>query len=295
MIGLRLSSPAMSPRHSVAFLLLVSFLPGCLRIRPESLVPPGASSARDRGSEFLDGRPKSLVVLGDSTSLVWPALLQEMLDRHAEKAGVYRVLNASLQDARAAEWTAQDAAGPTRAMAEDFFGPRARLRERAPAPTIALCQVSLAGIGDERGPVKSEHDMLGAELGAGALEKLALELRELGIQRVVFATPLYEEGAEPENGLVRVALARLLDRGHPFVVVGPDLWDSSRRYFPDGYDGSRVRPNEFGMKLLAEEWYRWLAGPEAREDVVQALYAKDYEVERLERAYLAGRARDPRP
>ena len=45
-----------------------------------------------------------------------------------------------------------------------------------------------------------------------------------------------------------------------------------------------MHPNEFGTKLVAEEWYRWLAGPEARESVVEGLYARDYDVDALEAA-----------
>ncbi len=262
-------------------------LASCLRVRPESFVPAGEHRAADERGDFLDGRPRSFLVLGDETSLVWPRLLQDMLDAHAKTPGLYRVFNASVVGARAARWTGRD--DPALAeLGARFFGQRPR--GSAPAPTVALCQVTLAGIGDERGPVKSEHDMLGAEMGADVLERLVLELERLGVERVLFSTPLYREGSEPEGGLEHVAHERLLARDHESVRAGPDLWTPSFRYFPDGYEEDRVRPNEFGMKLMAEEWYRRLAGPEARESVVQALYARDYDIEALERAALEGAA-----
>jgi hypothetical protein len=282
---------ALRPRLVLLFPALVSA--GCLSVRPGSLVPPRASSQREARSEFLDGRARSFVVVGDASSLVWPQMLQEMLDAHAK--GVYRVLNGSEPEAGIGAWLRDEDGAALAALAMDFFGPEARLRRRPPAPTVALCQVSLAGVGDERGPVKSEHDMLGAELGAQALEQLALRLKGLGVERIVFATPLFQEQREPEAGLERVALERLLARGHAVIETGPDLHSASRRYYPETHEQDRATPNEFGIKLMAEEWYRWIAGPEAREEVVQALYAKDYDVERIQREHSEWRGREPRP
>lgn len=269
----------MTPR---SFLALIPLVAGC-HARPESLVPSSVGQAKPT-SDHLRGAPESFVVLGDSTSFVWPALLQDLLDAHAEKRGLYRVHNAAVPEVGIAAWTNQEPRRPLEALANDLRSLRAAAGTGAAPPGTALCLVSLRGLGDAGGPVKSENDMVGAEMGADALERLALELHQLGIRRVVFATPLYAAGAGPEMGLEHVAIERLLARGHDFVSAGPDVFRASRRYFPDAYEPDRVHPNEFGTKLVAEEWYRWLAGPEARESVVEGLYARDYDVDALEAA-----------
>ncbi len=270
----------------------------CISVEPSSLIPVrGGPPHQER--PLLDGSAKSLVVLGDSTSLVWPSMLQDMLDWHSGKRGFVRVCDAAAAGAWIGHWTAEagsaERARTFDALAEDWFGPEAPPRGAAPAPEIALVQVSLQGLCDRRGPVKAEHDMVGAEMGADALEALALDLIGLGVEHVFFATNVYKRTTEPEVGLERVALQRLLARGHDGVAAGPDVWTPTRDYWPDAYADDGVHPNEFGLKLIAEEWYRFLAGPEAQEEVVQELYATDYDVVALERAALERRERRPSP
>lgn len=262
-----------------SLLATLALTSGC-HVRPESLLPSEVAHATQR-SEHLTGARSSFVVLGDVRSFVWPALLQEMLDRHAGTQDTYRVMNASAPTAGVAAWT-ESGSESLRARLEREIH---HLPGKA-GPSTALCLVSLGGIGDERGPVKSEHDMVGAEMGANALERLALELHQSGIERVVFATPVYSESGGAELSLEHVAIERVLARGHSFIEAGPDLFRASKRYYPDAYLEGGEEPNEFGQKLLAEEWYRWLAGPEAREEVVQELYATDFDVEGLRAAFL---------
>lgn len=247
-----------------SLLATLALTTGC-HVRPESFLPAGAS-AHPAGSDKLTGTPASFVVFGDARSFVWPALLQEMLDTHAQ-GDLYEVANASVAEADARST-------PTHVPVADL-----------PEPRAALCLVSLAGVGDEQGPVKGEHDMVGAEMGADALERLALELHAAGFARVVFATPVFTASAGPGLALEHLAIERLLARGHAFIEAGPDVLRASKRYYPDAYLPGGEEPNEFGQKLLAEEWYRWLAGPDAREEVVQALYATDFDVDGLRAAH----------
>jgi len=272
------------PLRRLAVLVLLALSSSCLRVRPESLVPSGSARHAPPESEFLTGAPASLVVFGEAQSFVWPTMLQDLLDTHAQVGGIYTVINASTT-AGAEQWSAPEGL-------EQFVAAATRQRG-APAPRIALCQVSLRGIGDERGPVKTEHDMLGAESGADALERLARSLHALGVEHVLFATSPYREGADPELSLERVALERLLARGLDFVGPGPDLYGPTRRYFPDAYASVDGGLNEFGIKLLGEEWYRFLAGPEAREEVVEALYARDYDVDVIEASHAVRRGLGP--
>jgi len=269
-------------------ILSLALLLGACRVAPESLVPHDVAARPPLESEHLHGTPQSFVVLGGARSFAWPALLQELLDDHANRNGLYRVLNASTEADGIGAWSADAEGGPLAVLVREYLAPG------KPLPRTALCMVSLRGLFDERGPVKTENDMVGAEMGADALERLARALHAAGIERVAFATPLYAEGSEPELGLERIAIERLLARGLPFVEAGPDVFGASRPYFPDAYEADRRHPNEFGVKLVAEEWYRWLAGPEAREAVVEALYAEDFDVEAIEAAH-AERLDLPRP
>ena len=272
-------------------LFALLFLAPACHVRPESLVPESALEPSARTSEYLTGRGGSFVVLGDASTFVWPALLQQLLDAHARRPGLYHVLNAAAEDGDIASWTpalknqAQKSSS-FQALLSDYLSAHARLLDGAPAPRVALCLVSLRGLGDADGPVKSANDMLGAEMGADALERLARALHERGVEHVVFGTPLYAPSEGPELGLEHVAIERLLARGLDFVQAGPDLFSASRRFFPDAYEADGLHPNEFGMKLMAEEWYRWLAAPEAHEEVVEALYAQDFDVQAIESAYV---------
>jgi hypothetical protein len=264
-----------------SLLATLALTSGC-HVRPESLLPAELTHATLR-SEHLTGAPSAFVVLGDVRSFVWPSMLQEMLDCHAGKQDTYHVVNASAPATGVAAWTSSDNDSPLARLEREVGG-----KSRS-SPKTALCLVSLGGIGDERGPVKSEHDMVGAEMGANALERLALELHQAGIERVVFATPVYTKSGGDELSLEHVAIERVLARGHAFLEAGPDVFRASKHYYPDAYLEGGEEPNEFGQKLLAEEWYRWLAGPEAREEVVQELYATDFDVDGLREAFLRSR------
>lgn len=256
------------------------------------VLPAALAVGADR-PRVLDGREQSIVVVGYSTSYAWPDMLQEMLDDHAGGRRVYHVLNAVVGGAPVAHWVAEPGTREYErtigAMTRDFFGPDARLRGDAPAPTIAICQQSLQLTRDDRGPVKARHDMVGAEMGADALEVMALRLRDLGLDQVWIAMHIYKEPVEPEVGLERVALERLLKRGHDFIVEGPDLWRVTKDCFPGCFIEDRLHPNEEGMKLMAEHWYRALAGADVREDVIARMRARSYDTDAMMRRYLAWR------
>ena len=71
------------------------------------------------------------------------------------------------------------------------------------------------------------------------------------------------------------------------------MWKATREYWPDGYDAAGANLNEFGIKVVAEAWYRALAGSEADEEVIQELYAKDYDVAALAREARARERANP--
>jgi len=250
-------------------------------------------SGNGAGESLLDGVETSFVIVGDSTSYAWPQMLQEMLDQHTGGERRHHVLNAVVGGSPVSRWIADpesdDYDDTFGAMLRDFFGPEARLRGHAPQPTVALCQQSLQLIGTRRGPIASADDAEGIGIGADALEKLAVRLRERGIERVYIATDIYQEPAEPEVGNERLALSALLDRGHDFVFEGPDLWTPTRDAHLDAYTEDGIHPGQLGMKIMAEHWYRTVAGAGARQEVVDRLHATDHDIETLMTDYLNGR------
>jgi hypothetical protein len=238
------------------------------------------AAAAQIAGDILDGRPRSLVVVGSDTSFVWPTMLQDMLDDHAGGERLYHVHNAAAAGAPLQAWIDDDApdglSRPFDAMTRDYFGDDARLRAVAPEPSVALCQVSLEGVRTPRGPVGAADDEVGIRMGANALETLAASLHDAGVARVLLATRIHTPGAEPEAGNERLALRELVERALPYVDQGPDVWSLTIARFPDVYDADRVHPNDLGMKLIAEAWYRTLAGDHASQAVIDRMHARDY-------------------
>jgi len=263
--------------------------------RPARKLAPAARPA------YLDGREKSFVIVGYSTSYAWPEMLQSMLDEHARGAAgggdggegdgdrVYHVLNAVIGGSPVERWIGEPGSrdyDPTvGAMLRDFFGPEPRLRGDAPEPTVALCQQSLQFTRTRRGPIASLDDKAGLRIGTDALEKLALRLHDHGITHVVIGMHIYKQPVEPEVGNERFALESLLGRGYPFIFEGPDVWSATLARFPEAFDEDGIHPNELGMKIMAEGWYRVLAGGDARQDVIDRMNAKAWDVRAMMDAY----------
>lgn len=246
----------------------------------------------------LDGQEKSIVVVGYSTSYVWPKMLQDMLDEHSNGERKYHVLNAVIGGAPVAHWSADFGTKEYKrtmdAMTRDFFGPDARIRGDAPDPaqggSIVIAQQSLQLTRDDRGPVKTQYDMVGAEMGADELEKMSLRLRGLGVDRVYISMHIYKEPVEPEVGNEGIALNRLLSRGLGFVSPGPDIWSVTKACYPGCFIEDKLHPNDLGYKIMAEQWYRTLAGSEVNEEVISNIRKRDYgDWRKIMEEYLAWR------
>ena len=257
------------------------------------------ATADAEAGPLLDGSEKSLVVVGYSTSYVWPAMLQDMLDEHAGGERVYHVLNAVIGGSPVGRWIAAPESEDYRetygTMLRDFFGPDARLRGDLPAPTVAIIQQSLQRTPTPEtrlGPVHDIDDPEGIRIGADALEKLAGQLHDDGIERSYFGMHIYKEGYEPEIGNERFALASLMERGHPFVFTGPDVWSPTIREHPEAFTEDRLHPNERGMRIMAEEWYRALAGADTRQEIIDAMHAREYDIDAMMQEYFAWRRED---
>ena len=259
---------------------------------PDGAAPETAAEA----PPLLGGSEKSIVLVGYSTSYAWPAMLQEMLDEHAGGERVYHVLNAVVGGSPVGRWIAppdsEDYQATYGAMAGDFFGPDARLRGDLPAPTVAMLQQSLQRTptpATRLGPVVTVDDKHGIDIGADALEKLAMQLRDDGIERVYIAMHIYKEGYEPEVGNERFALDALLRRGHDFIFEGPDVWSPTIREHPEAFADDGLHPSERGAKIMAGAWYRALAGDQAGEEIIGAMEARSYDIDAMMGEYLAWR------
>ena len=122
-----------------------------------------------------------------------------------------------------------------------------------------------------------------------------MQLRDDGIERVYIGMHIYKEGFEPEVGNERFALEALLQRGDDFIFEGPDVWSLTIDEHPEAFSEDRLHPNERGGKIMAEAWYRTLAGDSARQEIIDAMHAKSYALDKMTQEYLAWRRGDGGP
>ena len=62
-------------------------------------------------------------------------------------------------------------------------------------------------------------------------------------------------------------MVALLKQKKPFIRSGPELWEPTKKIYPDGFAGDLVHPNEKGARVMAVGWYRALAGESAKEEI----------------------------
>jgi len=102
---------------------------------------------------------------------------------------------------------------------------------------------------------------------------------------------IYKKPVEPEVGNERIALREALNEGHAWLYPGPDVWAITRDRYPECFEEDGLHPNETGMKIMAEYWYRTLAGPEVRPKIIDHLYSRSYDINPMMRAYIQKRRR----
>lgn len=238
-----------------------------------------AEKAQEQASA-LDDQSKSFVVVGYSTSFIWPHMLQSMLDEHAAESGVYHVLNAVVGGSPVVRWLKGDERYERTygKMLKDYFSDDGKRRGDRPKPTVALLQQSLQGVfegrgGGIRGP--DDHDRI--KKGADAFQKLAEQLHEDGIQVVYIATHIYKVSMEPSIENEKYALEALLKRSIHYIRTGPELWMPTKAVHPSGFSAvDKVHPSVKGARIMAEGWYRALAGDTAKQEVVDSMYKNPF-------------------
>lgn len=251
-----------------------------------------AASLSPSDLSILNGQEQSFLIVGGSTSIVWPSMLQDMLDEHCGTGRVYHVLNGSVPDASVASWIAEPGTpahdSTVGALERDFLAEAARLLAGAPRPVVALCQQTLRDTRFEQGPVRDMYDIKGIMIGADSFHRLGATLKNEGIERVYLATQVFQPGAEPQVGNERLALAELLSRHVGYLQQGPDVWSATVESYPTAY-ADQANLNEEGCKIVAEAWYRVLAGSHARVDVIERMRRRSYDVDAITRRFLSYR------
>ncbi len=238
------------------------------------------AEAGQNPAPMLDGQTKSFVVVGYSTSFQWPDMLQFMLDQHVGKPGVYHVLNAAAGGAPVAFWTeGSDHFERTYAkMVRDYLSDEAERRGDRPRPTVALCQQSLQGtFGNFREGIRGADDRERIEKGADALQTLAEKLHRDGIETAYISTHIYKVSMEPAIEHEKYALEALLNREIAWVHRGPNLWSPTKAAYPEGFSPvDKVHPSFLGAQIMAEGWYRALAGDGAKLEVIKAMHQNPF-------------------
>jgi hypothetical protein len=230
-------------RRATGLLCLVLLCAGASAKAPPSRLP------------ILDGESKLLLINGYSTSFHWPEILQRKLERHAGGAGPIAVVPVTLGKSPIARWIDVETGKPRE--------PWARLRQalagKGDRPAIVLAQQSLQWVfGERREGIRDEQDADRIAQGADALQTYAERLLADGADLVFIATHIYKRPMEPAIGNERLALAQLMERRLPGVYAGPDVWEPTRRHFPEAFAEDKVHPNTLGAEILAQAWFEAL-------------------------------------
>jgi len=219
-----------------------------------------ASAAEEKSApgttlRLFDGKAKTFVVNGYSTSFHWPKILQRKLDRHFGKR-VIEVRSATKGGTPIAKWIDVASGEPKEAWLKIV---RPALKRSGDAPVIVLAQQSLQwALGDRRAGIRNAQDTERIRRGADALEKYARLMTKDGADLVVIAMHIYKKPMEPEIGNERLALAALMKRKVPGVVAGPDVWTPTSKLWPQAFARDKVHPNQMGAEVMAQCWFETL-------------------------------------
>lgn len=235
------------------------------------------SLAGDAGElRLFDGRPKTFVVNGYSTSFRWPDVLQRKLDRYTGKPGQLKVVKATKAGTPIAKWLDLKRGNPSDAWEKVV---RPAFQSHGDSPTVALAQQSLQWVfGSRTEGIRSRADTERIKKAADVMQDYAGLLKQEGADLVFLSTHIYKKPMEPEIGNERYALNELMRRNIDAVHRGPDVWSPTRPMHPEVFAEDGVHPSQAGAKILAQLWFERLleyAGrdvPEwSRKEMIEAL------------------------
>lgn len=206
--------------------------------------------------EIFDGKQKTIIVNGYSTSFKWPEFLQKKLDRLTGHKGLIAVVPATKGGTPIAKWIDVDTGKPLQPWLKNL---RPKLQQAKDTPTIVLAQQSLQWVfGNRTKGITDKNDKARINKGADVLEEYAKLLHADGADLVVIAMHIYKKPMEPQIGNERLALAELMKRKIPYVIAGPDVWTPTKQRYPQAFAQDKVHPNNLGAEIMAQKWFETL-------------------------------------
>ncbi len=206
---------------------------------------------------IFDGKKKTIIVNGYSTSFHWPKVLQKKLDLYHGGRRIIEVKSATRGGTPIAGWIDVETGEPRKAWLERL---RPMIEEASDkGEVIVLCQQSLQwAFGERRVGIDGPDDKQRIKQGADVLEKYVRLLREDGADAVFVAMHIYKKPMEPQIGNERLALHALMDREVGSVYPGPDVWTPTKKMYPQAFAKDKLHPNETGAEIMAQQWFEAL-------------------------------------
>ncbi|UCG59076.1 MAG: SGNH/GDSL hydrolase family protein [Phycisphaerales bacterium] len=207
-------------------------------------------------ARIFDGKEKTVIVNGYSTSYKWPSLLQKKLDRFTDGKRLMSVVSATRGGTPIAKWIDVKTGQPRDAWVKVL---KPKLKQAEDTPTIVLAQQSLQWVFGERTTgIADKNDVGRIKQGADAIAKYAKLLRADGADLVFIAMHIYKKPMEPQIGNERLALAELIKRKIPNVIAGPDVWTHTKQRYPQAFAQDKLHPNNLGAEIMAQKWFETL-------------------------------------
>jgi len=234
--------------------------------------------------QMFDGKAKTLVVNGYSTSFRWPDMLQRKLDRYFDGRRVLTVRKATKGGTPIARWIDVETGEPRKPWLDIV---RPALKRESDEPVVVLAQQSLQwAFGDRRAGIRDRDDAERIRRGADVLARYVGLLLRDGADHVFVAMHIYKHPMEPEIGNERLALDELMRREVPSLSSGPDVWTATKELYPWGFAPDTVHPNLIGAEVMAQLWFESLLAHDGIE-------VPDWSRQEMEEALREGRPSTP--
>lgn len=227
----------------------------CLLVCASALGFMNSAAGQESHADWFDGKPRTFVVNGYSTSFHWPEMLQRKLDRYFDGKQVIEVKSATQGTTPIAKWMNVESGQPMRPWTTKL---RPLLKDDS-KPTIVLAQQSLQWVfGGRADGIRSEDDAVNIRKGADAIKQYADLLKSDGADAVVIAMHIFKKGMEPEIRNERLSLAAFMKSNPTDVHAGPDVWTPTSKLWPQAFQADKVHPNGMGAEVMAHYWFATL-------------------------------------
>lgn len=207
--------------------------------------------------QIFDGRKKTIIVNGYSTSFNWPKVLQKKLDLYHGGKRIIEVKSATMGGTPIAKWIDVRTGEPRKPWLERLRPQIEQASEKG--DVIVLCQQSLQwAFGDRGVGINGPDDKQHIKQGADTLEKYVRLLRKDGADAVFVAMHIYKKPMEPQIGNERLALDALMKCNIEGVYHGPDVWTLTKKMYPVAFAQDKLHPNQIGAEIMAQQWFESL-------------------------------------